>query len=354
VSDNGADPNVGGADDTGVPTPFTPPTPVPEMGLAKSAAILAFNSDFTFDVEYTVLLRNTGNVDLSSLSLFDDISTQTGAAFSPSTASNSRGGILTGPTVSVLSDALPTGAATPTLNASYDGGAQNVFDGTSGALGVGDTIEVKFSVRIDPTAIDPLPDAFENVASGSAAAPDGSLAEDESNDGSDPSVGSGGDSSPTVVRLEDVAALPIVLGKFDSEQLPDGLIRINWTTQTEVANIGFNLYGKVGNDWQLINSAVIPGNGDSVEIVEYQQVVKSQAEVLAISDIDAHGKESLHGPFVTGQRYGVEANRQTTDWASAIRRRESKKKTQEKIRRAEMVRQNQRRRQRLQSLGDAQ
>jgi len=245
VSDNGTDPDVGGPNDSGDPTPFTPPVPAPELGISKSAVLLAFNQDFTFDVEFTILLQNTGDVDLTALSLFDDIGAQTGAAFTPSTAANSTAGILTGPTVTIATDAAPTGTVLPVLNSSYDGGAQNIFDGNSGGLGVGDIIEVRFSVRLDPTAIDPLPETFENLASGSANAPDGSTTEDESNDGSDPADGAGGGGDPTVISLDDVAALPIVLGQFSSQRLSETSVLVRWQTQTEVANLGFNLYGQV-------------------------------------------------------------------------------------------------------------
>lgn len=343
VSDNGTDPDTAGPNDSGVPTPFVPPSANPELGIAKSAALLAFNSDFTFDVEYTVLLQNTGDVDITALSLFDDIAMQTGAAFTPSTAADTTGGVLSGPTVVISTDAGPANLVLPNLNAAYHGGAQNLFDASSGYLGVGDIIEVRFSIRLDPTAIDPLPESFENLASGSGESPDGSVVEDESNDGSDPSMGAGGGGGPTVILLEDVAALPIVLGQFSSEVVSESKILVRWQTQTEVANLGFNLFGQIDGDWVVLNPEVIPGKGDSVVLVDYQYTANTTARFLAISDIDAQGKETLHGPFRVGQRYGVETQRKVTDWSEVLERRASKKAQDQQKRRQQMLELNRQR-----------
>jgi len=242
-----------------------------------------------------------------------------------------------------VSDAVPADVTLPTLNPAYNGSSQNIFDGTSGALGVGDVIEVTFSVRLDPTAVDPLPESFENVATGSASAPDGSLAEDDSNDGSDPRDGSGGGSSPTVISLEDVAALPIVLGQFSSTRVSDSQVLVRWQTQTEVSNLGFNLYGQQEGDWQLLNPQVIAGQGDSVVVVDYEYLASSDARFIAISDIDARGEETLHGPYRVGQRYGSETQRQSTDWTEAIERRAEKEAQRTSERRAELLKRSQQR-----------
>ena len=59
----------------GTPTPVAPPSPAPELGVVKSATnIGALQSDGTFDVTYSVLVANTGNVRLTPLTLTDDLS----------------------------------------------------------------------------------------------------------------------------------------------------------------------------------------------------------------------------------------------------------------------------------------
>ena len=69
----GAPGDSGGTDD---PTPLL----IPEVGLAKSAGDAVPNGD-NFDVTFTFIFENTGNVDLANLSLTDDIAAQFGNAF---------------------------------------------------------------------------------------------------------------------------------------------------------------------------------------------------------------------------------------------------------------------------------
>ncbi len=348
VSDNGIDPDTAGPDDAGVPTPFTPPTPNPELGLAKSATLLAFNDDFSFDVEYTILIQNTGDVDLTNLELFDDLVTQFGAAYVPSAATDTSGGVLTAPVVSVVSDAGDLDLQLPNVDATFDGGAGNIFDGSSGTLGVGDVIQVVFSVRANPALLPVLPADFRNVADGAATAPDGSTVSDQSNSGNDPTDGSGGGVAPTIVTLEDIADLPIVLGKFTSQLVGQTLL-IEWQTQTEVGNLGFNLYGKVGeDDWQRLNPDVIPGQGDSVEVVSYSFSASALGvTALAISDVNARGEEELHGPFLIGKAYGAEQQRKTTDWSDSIKRSQTKQQTRDAKRREKMLERSRERQQRM-------
>lgn len=339
-SDSGTDPDLATPNDPGTPTTFTLPTPNPELGVAKSAIIIAFNNDFTFDVEYAIQVQNTGNVDLQNLELFDDLVAQFGLAYVASPASDQSGGVIAAPQVSLINDAAPTNAVLPNVDVNYRADSGNLFSGVGDVLGVGDTLQVIFTVKVNPTAIQPLPDQFENTATVRATAPNGDTVEDLSNEGSDPTQGSGGPSSPTIVTLDDVANLPIELGLFSSTRLDKGAIRINWQTQTEVANLGFNIYAKVGDEWQKLNSAVVPAKGDSVQIVDYEFVVVTSSEQIALSDIDGKGKETLHGPFRVGQQYGKEPQRQSTDWTDAIERRKSKQQQRDLERRKQMLQRN--------------
>ena len=342
VSDSGTDPDAAGPNDTGVPTEFTPPVPNPEIGLSKEVNLLSLNEDFSFDAEFTLLMQNTGDVDLSSLSLFDDMVTQFGAAFTASSANDDSIGVISATEISVESDAGPANLVLPIANTNYDGGSANIFDGSSGLLGVGDVIRVVFTVRIEPTNIDPVPTEFENTAETSSLAPDGSLTSDFSNSGDDPTDGAGGGESPTLIALDDVANLPITLGQFKATALPGTSVLIQWQTQTEVANLGFNLYGRIDDQWVLLNPDVIAGSGDSVSPVDYQFTASTVAKVFALSDIDARATETLHGPFIIGRSYGKQTRTQITDWSDAKLRRQQKRAAAQQQRRNELLEKNKR------------
>jgi len=344
-SDDGTDPDAAAPDGPGTPTTFIPPVANPEVGLAKSARLLSLNDDFSFDVEFTIMMQNTGDVNLSNLQMFDDLVTQFGAAYVPSAANDATGGVIVAPVVSAVTDAGLPNLQLPVVDPLFDGGAGNIFDGISGGLGVGDVIQVVFTVRANPTLLPSLPVDFRNIADGAATAPDGSVVSDQSNSGNDPEDGSGGGVEATIIALEDIAALPIVLGQFSSTIVGETIV-IEWQTQTEVGNLGFNLYGKFGDEWRRLNEDVIPGQGDSVEIIDYSFTAQSGAVALAISDVDARGEEELHGPFIVGNTYGAQTQRKTTDWSDAIKRSQTKQQSRDAKRRAQMLERNRKRQQR--------
>ncbi len=117
---------------------------------------------------------------------------------------------------------------------------------------------------------------------------------------------------------------PISLGSFNASSTGDGQVLIEWTTQTEVANLGFKLYGRVDDEWVLLNADLILGQGDSVSTQHYDTSVATEAVVFAIADIDLTGTETLHGPFQLGKPYGGVTKAKVIDWAAEKADRERK------------------------------
>ncbi len=187
----------------GTPTPLTPPTPAPEIGVVKSISnISAPHADGTFDVTYTLLIENTGNQSLGSLTLTDDLSdpTQLGSAFN---------GIISPPVVSLITN-TSTKAIAPTTNGAGftgDGTGTNLLLGTDGQIEPGDQYQVVFIANIDPSATG-APAALDNTATAGASPPSGATISDNSNTGTDaggaatgelPSDNPGGPGTPTPV-----------------------------------------------------------------------------------------------------------------------------------------------------------
>jgi len=351
VSDNGTDPDAANPNDGGTPTPFSPPIPTPQLGLAKSAAVIMVNQGFSFDAEYSLLLQNTGDVDLQEIALFDDLASQLGAVFTASPASVPGSGVIVAPVVSIVTDAPPQNIVLPAANQAFTGGSESLFSDDSGFLGIGDVIEVRFTVRIDPTVVIPLPEEFQNSAETTGVAPDGADVSDQSNNGSDPTQGAGGAGEPTIITLDDVSALPITLGFFDAQRLGNGQVRIRWQTHTEVSNLGFNVYGRIDDEWQQLNDRVIPGQGDSVELIDYEFTTSVATEIFALSDIDGTGKETLHGPFMLGQSYGANDPRIETDWQPVKQRRLNKQDLRDARRKQQLMERNEMRRQKRAAAG---
>jgi len=117
---------------------------------------------------------------------------------------------------------------------------------------------------------------------------------------------------------------PISLGSFVATSAGGGNVRIEWMTQTEVANLGFNLYALVNDEWQLLNESLILSQGDSVAVQSYSATYSVESSMFAISDIDLTGKETMHGPFRLSEPYGQVSDRQVIDWQAEKAEREAK------------------------------
>jgi len=131
---------------------------------------------------------------------------------------------------------------------------------------------------------------------------------------------------------------PISLGSFKTSTNSEGMVIIEWVTQTEVANVGFKLYAQVEGEWEQLNTVMVLGAGDSVSNQAYQLTVSTSATVFAISDVDFSGNETLHGPYLLGREYGGVADRKMIDWQAEKNERESKAKRRKNLRKRQQSR----------------
>ena len=134
-SDSGADPsdpNSGAPGDMGTsddPTPLL----IPALNLAKEAGDAVPNGD-NFDVEFTLNWENTGTVALNGVEILDDIAAQFGAQFISAT----------------IDSVTSSNAAAGVVAGAWTGAGGSLIDHTGADLAVGDTIQVVFTVTIDP------------------------------------------------------------------------------------------------------------------------------------------------------------------------------------------------------------
>ena len=218
----GADGDTGGSDD---PTPLF--IPVPEIGLAKEAGDAVPNGD-NFDVTFTLNWENTGNVDLDNVTILDDIAAQFGAQF-----------------VTATIDTVSSSAASVAANPAWGGGntAPSLITHSGAPLAVGDTIQVAFTVTIDPDAGGTSSSGLVNQATsvGEALDEDGNpyvdstgaplTAEDESDDGTNTT---NGEDDPTPIVIPDISVAKEVFGT--PVALPGGNFEV--TYQLVIENTG--------------------------------------------------------------------------------------------------------------------
>ena len=148
---------------------------------------------------------------------------------------------------------------------------------------------------------------------------------------SDPLSGFFSDSSPEPtgavqdgeVEDEKVAfdTLPVTISAVSSERQA-GKVKFDWSTSSELFNVGFQLWGLDGSDdeWDKLHTWLVrSGSGNSVEQQSYTKTVNVPASIsdliaLGISSVDSDGSEHYYGPFEVGMTYGNLANLKPIAW----------------------------------------
>ena len=108
--------------------------------------------------------------------------------------------------------------------------------------------------------------------------------------------------APTLIRLSFFRAEP-----------KSGKIIIQWPTETEISNIGFNLYraeSEKGN-YSKLNTSLIAARGSSTQGAFYEftdtDVQNRKTYWYKLEDIDLNGTATFHGPVSATPRlfYGL-------------------------------------------------
>ncbi len=98
------------------------------------------------------------------------------------------------------------------------------------------------------------------------------------------------------------STLPVELSLFKGENI-NGKIRLQWITQSEKNNIGFNIYRSttINGKYQKINGKPIEGAGNSTTTREYSyiddRIEKNQTYYYKLEDFDIEGRRGFHGPI---------------------------------------------------------
>ena len=176
-SNNGFDPD--GIDNDNIPDEIDPtPTPFeesPGIGLAKTImGIPQFMGNGAFELSYQILVKNTGNISLTSIQVIEDLSVTFNGALSFA--------------VTDLSSAAFT------VNPNFDGiTLTNLLSG-SDTLAAGETGTIELAITVTPGAdIGP----YLNLVTGMGTSPAGAIVQDFSQEGTDVDPDDPGDINPT-------------------------------------------------------------------------------------------------------------------------------------------------------------
>lgn len=229
ASQDGTDPDPDGNNnpaDNSVPTPIVVPETA-ELGLAKQLGTVVNNGDGTYTVPYTLTVENTGNVDVSSLQVTDDL----GSTFPTPVA------------FTVVGDPTATGGLTP--NAGFDGDADTALLAGTDTFEVGASATIIFTVTVTPgSTLGP----FDNQANATALTPGGGTSTDASTDGLIPDAD--GDGDPT----NDSAVTPVTF-----EELPVLGVGKDFTTPTPAAGFPGQFETSITVTLENLGNVVING-----------------------------------------------------------------------------------------------
>jgi hypothetical protein len=92
-----------------------------------------------------------------------------------------------------------------------------------------------------------------------------------------------------------------------------GKVTIEWSTESETDNAGFNIYRSesADGDYIKINTSLIPANGSSIQGASYEfadtDVQNRKTYYYKLKDIDLNGTSTMHGPVSATPRliYGL-------------------------------------------------
>jgi hypothetical protein len=99
----------------------------------------------------------------------------------------------------------------------------------------------------------------------------------------------------------------ITLSSFNAKP-GNGSVTLNWITETEIDNAGFNIY-RAGADgvFVKINDELIPAQGNAASGADYQfvdsTVQNRQTYTYKLEDVDLSGAATMHGPVQATPRF---------------------------------------------------
>jgi hypothetical protein len=96
-------------------------------------------------------------------------------------------------------------------------------------------------------------------------------------------------------------SLPVELADFKAIA-GNGQVTLRWTTESEINNLGFNIYRstKSNGQFSIINDQLIPGAGTSSNRHEYEYMDENVKNGVTywykLEDVDYSGNAKIHGP----------------------------------------------------------
>ncbi|MEW5938989.1 MAG: C25 family cysteine peptidase [Chloroflexota bacterium] len=111
---------------------------------------------------------------------------------------------------------------------------------------------------------------------------------------------------------------PVTLSYFHAQRQGTRVF-IEWSTATEIGNVGFHLYAERDGRQIRLNPELIPSHAtDSLNRQDYAFGAETEGDLFYIEDVNVLGQTERFGPFQADREYGSRVAPDPIDW-SAIR-----------------------------------
>ncbi|RZK47277.1 MAG: DUF11 domain-containing protein, partial [Hymenobacter sp.] len=272
--------------------------PSQKLDVVKAAGTLIQRSPTTFDVPYTIRVRNTSSAEAPGVQVNEFL-------YSASGTNTTFPGAT-----SVAIQAGPTASGDLTVaNAGFtgQGSATGLLPGTQ-SLQAGQSVTLAFTVRVTypaggvpsqaantayaSTASASPSAGYQQLSDGTLVSPDRVLAVDRSTNGSTmPATANGDQPSPTIVAYP--TTLPVVLTSFTAEAAGPA-VRLAWATATETTNSHF-VVERAADGYSFSALGTVAGQGTSSQNHAYtwldaSGLATSRRQYYRLRQVDYDGR----------------------------------------------------------------
>jgi len=128
-------------------------------------------------------------------------------------------------------------------------------------------------------------------------------------------------SAATVGEVEDQfftvtngVVTPVTVSYFNARRQGNGTA-IDWSTSTESANVGFNLYVRKAGKLVKVNEQIIPSKAiDSLERLDYSYFANTEGSEWVIEEVSVQRSVRKHGPYAAEAVIGSREVTDKIDW----------------------------------------
>ena len=122
----------------------------------------------------------------------------------------------------------------------------------------------------------------------------------------------------------DAITLPVSV-EFVDITFDKGNLNIDWVTSSETNSLAYEVWGKFGSQWKIINQPIKSKSNTSLNPNYYSlhDQLKTTPDEIFIHHIDTQGRKEYFGPYFLNKSYGTKYSTNKIDWNNLKRENKS-------------------------------